>query len=87
MCMLFSQKGRQHEGSRASSSVNATTATTDGVKSDGGCSSSSSSKKLPWNDPNNRYKVDWDRFEAVHPKDRPMDHNKKKRPRPECYTD
>ncbi|KAK8134209.1 hypothetical protein PG984_006221 [Apiospora sp. TS-2023a] len=48
---------------------------------------SSSSKKLPWNDPNNKYKVDWDRFEASHPKDRPMDHNQKKRPQPEGTSD
>ncbi|KAK8094261.1 hypothetical protein PG997_000946 [Apiospora hydei] len=71
---------------RASKSVDTSTATTDKVKSNGS-GDSGSSKKMPWNDPNNKYKVDWARFEAGHPKDRPMNHNQKKRPRPEVYSD
>ena len=67
---------------RASSSVSSNTTTTGNIKSDRS-SSSSSSKKPPWNDPNDKYKVDWDRFEAGHPKDRSIEQTEKKRPRPE----
>ncbi|KAK7920857.1 hypothetical protein PG985_008879 [Apiospora marii] len=83
-----SRKGGSTRGgtdtSRTSTSVSRNTATTDEINSD---RSSSNYKKMPWNDPNNKYKVDWDRFEAGHPKDRPMEHNQKKRPRPEGVSD